>query len=36
MQFPMIDVFRGVAGLLVVVYHVTELGQVGRLSVAVL
>ncbi|WP_296660230.1 acyltransferase family protein, partial [Rhodoferax sp.] len=35
MQFPMIDVLRAVAALLVMVYHVTALGQWGRFSEAV-
>jgi peptidoglycan/LPS O-acetylase OafA/YrhL len=35
MQFPMIDVLRAMAALLVMVYHVTALGQWGRFSEAV-
>jgi peptidoglycan/LPS O-acetylase OafA/YrhL len=35
MQFPMIDVLRAMAALLVMVYHVTALGQWSRFSEAV-
>jgi peptidoglycan/LPS O-acetylase OafA/YrhL len=32
MQFPMIDVLRAVAALLVMVYHVTSVGQWSRFN----